>query len=110
MPFDPVCRWQKSPSANVNQYAVQWSLNGAPSPVNTPAIVPQSTVGDTAGYGTDFAAVNPAVVLKSGDVVDCTIIATDTVANLSSSPVTPPSLTMPLSPPAPPANVTLALA
>lgn len=100
--------WSKSPSSNVNKYTISWTLDGNPAAV---VDVPQSASGDSGGYSTDFNSGNPGVTLKGGDVVDCTIVAVDTVNGLTSTPVTPPAVTVPTPPaaPEPPAGVALVL-
>jgi hypothetical protein len=106
MAFDAVLKWQKG-SPDTTAYQVQWTLNG----VNSGAVqsIPQSSAGDTAGYATDFATANPGVTLNGNDVVDATIKGFDANDNLSSTPVTPPAVTVPPTPPSPPTNVTLEL-
>jgi hypothetical protein len=104
---NPVLRWTKSPSANVNSYPVTWTLNGtAASPIS----IPQSAAGDSGGYSTTFNDANPGVVLKGGDVVAATVAAFDSVDNLSSAPVPAGPLTIPATAPEPPQSVSLTLA
>lgn len=106
MAYDPILRWTKSPSSNVNSYAVAWTLNGAAAGTLS---VPQTAAMDAAGYSTDFAAGNPTVTLQGGDVLGVTVSAFDSVDNLSSSPVSPTPLTIPASAPLPAVNPTLTL-
>jgi hypothetical protein len=108
MVFDPVLRWTKSPSPNVEQYGVAWLLNG--SAVGT-IMIPQSAAMDTSGYSTDFAAANPTVTLAGGDTVSASVAAMDVTDSLNSAPVSAGPLTIPTVPtvPQPPVNVTLTL-
>jgi hypothetical protein len=97
MALDVVGSWLKSPSANVQQYTVAWTRNGA---ALNPSIVPQSTTADNTGYGADFGTANPTVVLSQGDVIAGSLIAQDTVNNLASTPVSA-TVTIPTTPPPP---------
>ena len=97
MAYDVIGSWQKSPSSNVQQYTLGWTLNG--TAVN-PSVIPQSSAGDSGGYSADFGAANPTVVLVSGDVVAGALIAQDTVNKLDSSSVSA-SVTIPTPPPVP---------
>lgn len=106
MAFDVIGSWQKSPSANVEQYTLAWTVNGVAA---TPSVVPQSASGDSGGYSADFGAANPSITLNAGDVVAGSLIAQDTVNNLNSSPVTA-TATIPTPPPTaplPPTGFTL---
>ncbi len=100
MSFNPVVRWNGSPSLNVNRYNLAWTVNGV-------AVVPG--VAQPSDGGRSFNQDNPTVVLHAGDVVGVTVTADDTVDSLLSSPVTPAPLTIPASPPLPPTNVSLSL-
>lgn len=106
--YNLTARWTKSPSFNVNQYVVNWMYNG--NPVN-PANIPVTPSADSAGYITDFNSANPTIVLKVGDVVGMSVVAVDTVNNLTSTPMipTPPTITIPATAPSPPINGTLVL-
>ncbi len=106
MSYNPTVRWQKSTAQNVNQYDVAWTLNGGPA---LSGIAPQNGASDGAGYIRSFSQDNPLVVLHGNDVVGVSVTAVDTVNNLSSSAVSPASVTIPAVAPTPPVNVTLAL-
>lgn len=104
---DATLAWQASPSQTVTSYSVVWQFNGTNQPAQT---VARTAAQDAAGYTLDAATSNPGVTIQPGDVVDATITAVDATHNLSSAPVTPPPVTEPIAPPAPPQNVTLVLA
>ena len=104
---DATLTWQASPSPNTTGYQVTWNYNG----INQPSmVVPRTAAQDGSGYSSDFATANPTIItVQGGDVIDATVIALDATNNLQSTPVTPPAVVEPLSPPDPPANVQLVL-
>ena len=104
----PTLTWGASPSGDVTQYSITWTQNGTALP---PVIVPQDPTSDASGYNSPISAVSPAPTLNPGDTIGASIIATDTVSGLSSSPVTPGAVVIPVVPvpPQPPQNVALAI-
>lgn len=105
----PTLTWGASPSSDVTQYSITWTQNGTALPV---VIVPQTAAQDASGYSSAISAVSPAPVLKAGDTIGASIVATDTNSGLSSSPVTPAAIVIPVVPvpPQPPQNVVLSMA
>ena len=104
--MDPIARWVKSPSSNVEQYTIAWTYNGGAAGTST---VPQSAAGDASGYSSDWATSNPTITPTAGDVLSCSIVAVDTVNHLTSTPLNLGPLTIPATAPAPPASGTLTL-
>jgi hypothetical protein len=110
--YNPVCRWQKSPSTNVNQYLVKWTYTpatpGAPAQTQQVAVA-QSAAGDTSGYSTTFSVPFPTATLQPGDSISVGVDANDTVNNLFSAVVSAGPLVIPPAAPLPPVNVSLGL-
>lgn len=106
--YNPTVRWHASPSLNVEQYLVAWTLNGVAVLTQT---VAQANNLDATVYAAAFSAANSLVVLKANDVVGCTVTAVDVTDTLSSTVLTPTpaTITIPATPPLPPVNGTLGL-
>lgn len=102
---DAKLTWSRSPSLNVNQYLIAWMLNG--TAVNSQT-VPADPTSDVSGYSTLYSVANPTP-LNGGDQISGSIEAVDTVNNLTSTAVSFGPVTVPVTAPSPPENVSLTL-
>ncbi len=101
---NPALRWSDPtpPQLNINRYTVQWFRNSIPAGI-------QNVNFGGGPYTIHWNDVNSLIILVGGDIVSASIISVDTVNNLSSIPVVSSVLTIPMTVPLPPINITLSL-